>query len=61
MEETLIYLPSVGTYINTDTLTVYGILEDQSVDLQSGTAISDVHNNWIAALSSQDIKTIFNI
>jgi len=59
--ETLIYLPSVGTFINPDSLITYACHQDNTPDLGSAVHLKRVHNNWIAALSRTDFLTIIEL
>ena len=61
MGTNLIYLASVGVFIDQKTLITYKDFGDKTPDLDTGMPLSKVHNNWIKALSTQDYETIINL
>ena len=59
--ETLIYLSSVGCFIDPLTGITYACNEDTTPDMDSGMQLSEVHNNWIKALSKEDYLKVITI
>ena len=59
--ENLIYLESVGTFIDPKNAVTYASNKDLTPDLDSGVLISMVSNEWISSLSEGDYNTIVNL
>jgi len=59
--ENLIYLKSVGAFIDPKTAITYGCNSDLTPDLETPVLISQVSNEWISFLSEEDYNTIVNL
>lgn len=59
--ETLIYLDSVGTFLNPLTGITYACNQDNTPDMDSGMKLNEVCNEWIAALSREDFLKVITI
>ena len=59
--ETLIYLESVGCFFNPITGITYACNEELDPDMDSGMQLSEVHDNWIKALSKEDFLKVITI
>ena len=56
----LIYLKSVGTYLNQQTGMIYPVLENNNPDTESGISLKhdEVSKEWFDSLSSYDMHQV---
>ena len=57
----MVYLNSVGSVIDVKKLIVYPINSDDTIDKDNGVSINDLSEEWVSALSKEDISKLITI
>ena len=56
----LLYLDSVGSFVNTDTLMAYpALIQEGTPDMNCGVHFEDIEGEWFNCLSSDDFDTLY--